>query len=92
MNKETFQQRKMEALCNNMEAFQHDLLEEGMLFENPGQKFVEQQDSYSRKSFESTERLIGVLVNQGRLRTISSSHRVFHELHVIRNFPINYKR
>ena len=53
MNKETFQQRKMEALCSNIGAFAQDLRQNSStLFANPAIAFIEKQEIYSQKHFE----------------------------------------
>ena len=86
MNKETFQQRKMKALIDNIEAHQHDLIQEKeTLFENPGLHFIAKQEKYNTKDFQRAERLVQIIYKQRGMRSISSSHRVLHALHNMRN-------
>lgn len=85
MNKQTYLQRKMTALINNMEGYQKDLAQTpDTLFKNPGVNFIEQQDNYAKRNFESTERLIQIIHSQRGIRKISSSS-ILHQLHLIRN-------
>lgn len=85
MTKETFQQRKMKALMDNMEAHQHDLQTKDTLFENPGLHFISKQEKYNQKDFQKAEDLVQIIFKQGGMRSISSSHRVLHALHNMRN-------
>ena len=85
MTKETFQQRKMTALIHNMEGYQKDLAQTpDTLFNNPGVNFIEQQENYAKRDFESTERLVQIIHSQRGIRRISSSS-ILHQLHLIRN-------
>lgn len=86
MNKETYQRRKMDALCDNLEAHQHDLLEtKETLFENPAINFITKQEEYDTRDFNRAENLVQIIYKQGGMRSISSSHRVLHALHNMRN-------
>lgn len=86
MNKETFQQRKMKALMDNIKAHQHDLVQEKeTLFENPGLHFISKQEKYNSKDFQRAESLVQIICRQRGMRSISSSHRVLHALHNMRN-------
>ena len=85
MNKETFQQRKMQALIDNIEAHQRDLQTKETLFENPGLHFITKQEKYNTKDFKRAEELVQIIYKQGGMRSISSSHRVLHALHNMRN-------
>ncbi len=85
MNKQTYLQNKMTALIHNMEGYQKDLAQTpDTLFKNPGVNFIEQQDNYAKRNFESTERLIQIIHSQRGIRKISSSS-ILHQLHLIRN-------
>lgn len=85
MNKQTYLQRKMTALINNREGYQQDLAQiPETLFKNPGVNFIEQQEQYAKRNFESTERLVQIIHSQQDMRRISSSS-VLHQLHLIRN-------
>lgn len=86
MNKETYQRRKMAALCDNIEAHQHDLLNtKDTIFENPAIHFISKQEKYDTKDFNQAENLVQIIYKQGGMRSISSSHRILHALHNMRN-------
>lgn len=85
MNRETYLQNKMTALIDNMGGYQKDLAQTSdTLFNNPGVNFIEQQENYAKKNFESTERLVQIIHSQRGMRRISSSS-ILHQLHLIRN-------
>ena len=85
MNRETYLQNKMTALIDNMEGYQKDLAQTpDTLFNNPGVNFIEQQDNYVKRNFESTERLVQIIHSQRDMRSLSSSS-IIHQLHLIRN-------
>lgn len=81
MNKETFQQRKMQALIDNIEAHQRDLQTKETLFENPGLHFITKQEKYNTKDFKRAEELVQIIYKQGGMRSISSSHQALYTLH-----------
>ena len=85
MNKETFQQRKMQALMDNIQAHEHDLQTKETLFENPGVHYITKQEKYNTRNFKPAEELVQIIYKQGGMRSISSSHRVLHALHNMRN-------
>jgi len=83
MKKETFLRHKTEVLCANIKAHESDLSSNReTLTVNPAVSYVEKQENYEQRNFESTERLITILNNQS---TIRGTQHIFHKLHVLRN-------
>lgn len=83
--KQIYLQHKQEALIENIQVHEKELVQEGRLFKNPAVSFIEKQDEYKQKEFKSTERLVQTIYAQRGIRSISSSHNIIHFLHTQRN-------
>lgn len=83
MNKEKYLQSKMVAFEDNITAHSQELggSPDG-LFEHVGVSYLDKQEDYQKRNFDSTERLIQILERQS---TIRGTQHIFHRLHTLRN-------
>lgn len=83
MNKEKYLHSKMVAFEDNIQAHSQELgsTPDG-LFEHVGISYLDKQEDYQKKNFESTERLIEIL---GKQSTIRGTQHILHRLHTLRN-------
>lgn len=83
MNKEKYLRSKMVAFEDNITAHSQELgSSPNSLFEHVGVSYLDKQEEYQRRNFESTERLIEIL---GKQSTIRGTQHIFHRLHTLRN-------
>jgi len=83
MNKETYLQSKMSAFEGNITAHQVDLSTRiDTLCEHVGVSYLEAQERYEQRDFESTERIVEILNKQSIIR---GTQHIFHKLHQLRN-------
>jgi len=83
MNKEKYLHSKMVAFEGNIQAHSQELGgSPNGLFEHVGVSYLDKQENYQRRNFESTERLIEIL---GKQSTIRGTQHIFHRLHTLRN-------
>ena len=83
MNKEKYLQSKVTAFKDNITAHSQELGgSPNGLFEHVGVSYLDKQEDYQRRNFESTERLIEIL---GRQSTIRGTQHILHRLHTLRN-------
>ena len=83
MNKEKYLPSKMVAFEGNIQAHSQELgSSPDSLFEHVGVSYLDKQEDYQRRNFDSTERLIQILERQS---TIRGTQHIFHRLHTLRN-------
>ena len=83
MNKEKYLRSKMSAFEGNIKAHSEELgSDSDTLFEHAGVSYLNKQEDYLKRNFESTERLVQILEGQSKIR---GTQHIFHRLHVIRN-------
>lgn len=83
MNKDTYLKSKLSAFEGNIKAHSEELgSDSSTLFEHAGVSYLDKQEEYQKRNFESTERLVQILEEQSKIR---GTQHIFHKLHVIRN-------
>lgn len=83
MNKEEYLRSKMNAFEDNITAHSIELgSTPDTLFEHVGVSYLNKQEQYEQKNFESAERLIQILEGQSKIR---GTQHIFHKLHTLRN-------
>lgn len=83
MNKDKYLHSKITAFEDNIQAHSIELgSEPNGLFEHVGVSYLDIQEKYEKKNFESAERLIEILEKQS---TIRGTANIFHRLHQLRN-------
>lgn len=83
MSKEKYLQSKIKAFEDNIQAHSVELgSTTNTLFEHVGVSYLDIQEEYNKRNFESTERLIEIL---GKQSTIRGTQHILHRLHQLRN-------